>query len=70
MVRGVSEMLPVRCLMVGFLRDTRGATSIEYGLIALLVAVGFLAGLKALGQGTASSWGDTASKVSNAMSGN
>ena len=63
-------MLRVHDLMRRFARDARGATSIEYGLIALLVAVGFLAGLKALGQGNASSWGDTAAKVSNAMNGN
>lgn len=32
-----------------FLTDTRGATAIEYGLVAALVAVGLLAGLTALG---------------------
>lgn len=50
--------------------DDRGTTSIEYGLIALLVAVGMLLGLKALGEGNASSWGNTAAKIGNAMSGN
>ena len=63
-------MLRVNHLMGRFARDTRGTTAIEYGLIALLVAVGLLVGLKALGQGNASSWGDTANKVGNAMSGN
>jgi len=50
-----------------FLRDRRGTTSIEYGLIALLVAVGCLAGLKALGMGNSSSWGDTSNKITSAM---
>jgi len=50
-----------------FARDRRGATSIEYGLIALLVAVGFLAGLKALGSGNSSSWGSTSTKITDAM---
>jgi Flp pilus assembly pilin Flp len=50
-----------------FVRDPRGATSIEYGLIALLVAVGFLAGLKALGDGNSASWGATSNKITNAM---
>jgi Flp pilus assembly pilin Flp len=63
-------MVRLRSLAARFGGDDRGATSIEYGLIALLVAVGFLAGLKALGQGNASSWGDTAAKVTNAMNGN
>lgn len=52
-----------------FARDERGATSIEYGLIALLVAVGMLVGAQALGTGNASSWGQTATKVSTAMKG-
>ena len=53
-----------------FLSDDRGTTSIEYGLIALLLAVGMLVGLKALGEGNASSWGHTAAKIGNAMNGN
>ena len=48
-------------------RDQRGATSIEYGLIALLVACGFLAGLKALGDGNSASWGATSNKITGAM---
>jgi len=50
-----------------FARDARGTTSIEYGLIALMIAVGMLVGLTALGQGNSSSWGDTSNKISNAM---
>jgi Flp pilus assembly pilin Flp len=48
-------------------RDRRGTTSIEYGLIALLVAIGFLAGLKALGDGNSASWGATSNKITGAM---
>jgi Flp pilus assembly pilin Flp len=54
----------------GLLSDERGTTSIEYGLIAVLVAVAMLVGLKALGEGNSSSWGNTAAKIGNAMSGN
>ena len=50
-----------------FLRCERGTTAIEYGLIAALVAVGMLVGLRALGEGNSSSWGNTAGKLSNAM---
>ena len=50
-----------------FARDERGATAIEYGLIAALVAVAMLAGLKALGSGNSGSWDSTANKASNAM---
>jgi Flp pilus assembly pilin Flp len=45
----------------------RGSTSIEYGLIALLVAIGFLAGLKALGDGNSASWGATSNKITGAV---
>ncbi|HWB46827.1 MAG TPA: Flp family type IVb pilin [Hyphomicrobiaceae bacterium] len=48
-------------------RNTRGATSIEYGLIAALVAVGMLIGLRALGTGNSSSWGQTSTTLTDAM---
>jgi pilus assembly protein Flp/PilA len=48
-------------------RDKRGATAIEYGLIAALVAIGMLAGLRALGSGNSGSWSSTANTASNAM---
>jgi len=50
-----------------FAADQRGTTAIEYGLIAVLVAVGMLVGLKALGTGTKSSWDGTAAKITDAM---
>jgi pilus assembly protein Flp/PilA len=49
------------------LRDESGATSIEYGLIASLMAVAIIASLKQLGNNTQGSWGATANKVGNAM---
>jgi pilus assembly protein Flp/PilA len=54
-------------LITWFARDTRGATAIEYGLIVALVAIGFLAGLKALGEGNSASWGATSNKITGAM---
>jgi pilus assembly protein Flp/PilA len=50
-----------------FVRDTRGATAIEYGLIAAMVAIGMIAGLQALGGGNSSSWGATSNKLTDAM---
>jgi Flp pilus assembly pilin Flp len=47
--------------------DTRGTTAIEYGLIALLIAIGCLVGLRALGEGNSSSWGNTTAKITDAM---
>ena len=48
-------------------RDQHGATAIEYGLIAALIAVGMMGGLSALGGDVNGSWGRTAAKISNAM---
>jgi pilus assembly protein Flp/PilA len=62
-------MLRVTGPICRFARDERGATSIEYGMIALLVAVGMLVGLRALGQSNESSWNDSSSKLVNAMQG-
>jgi pilus assembly protein Flp/PilA len=64
-----SGMLRFRNFVVRFAGDRRGTTAIEYCLIASLVAIGMLAGLRALGSGNSSSWGDTANKITNAMQG-
>jgi Flp pilus assembly pilin Flp len=52
-----------------FLRDERGAVSIEYGLIAVLIAVAMLVALTNLGQTNTGSWSDSAAKLGNAMRG-
>ena len=56
-----------KMLAVRLVRDERGATAIEYGLIAALIAVGVLGAMSALGSGVSGSWGNTANKVSSAM---
>jgi pilus assembly protein Flp/PilA len=43
--------------------DRRGATAIEYGLIAALIIVAMMAGLTALGGGSQGMWGNLSSKV-------
>jgi pilus assembly protein Flp/PilA len=52
-----------------FGRDESGATSIEYGLIAALMAVAIIASLKSLGNSATGSWGSMANKAGNAMTG-
>lgn len=49
-----------------FFRDARGATAIEYGLIAALIVIALMAGLVALGESTAGLWGDISDKVAKA----
>lgn len=62
-------MQGLRQLTSRFVRDDCGATSIEYGLIAMLVAVGALVGMLALGGGVSGSWNNTAQQISGAMNG-
>jgi len=49
------------------LADTRGTTAIEYGLIATLIAVACIGGFKALGNSNSTGWGNTSTKLSDAM---
>ncbi|MGB0908563.1 MAG: Flp family type IVb pilin [Maricaulaceae bacterium] len=53
----------LRGTFANYLRNESGATAIEYGLIAALVALGMLVGLKMLADGQESSWGQTSTVV-------
>jgi Flp pilus assembly pilin Flp len=44
-------MLKLRTLAGRFASDTQGATAIEYALLAVLIAVGAIGGMQALGGG-------------------
>ncbi|MDQ3145098.1 MAG: Flp family type IVb pilin [Pseudomonadota bacterium] len=43
--------------------DKRGATAVEYGLIAALIIIAMLAGLSTLGGGTGGMWTGLKDKV-------
>ena len=47
--------------------NSHGATAIEYGLIAALIAIAAMGGMKALGGGVGGSWGKLSNIVSNKM---
>ena len=47
--------------------DDRGATAIEYGLIAALIVVAMIGGLKTLGGGSNGMWGKISDIVQNYM---
>ena len=47
--------------------DRRGATAIEYGLIAALIAVAAIGGMSNLGGGANGMWGRLDNKITNAM---
>jgi pilus assembly protein Flp/PilA len=46
-----------------FLKDQSGATAIEYGLIAALIAVAIIGGVTALGTQTERAFQDTATAI-------
>jgi pilus assembly protein Flp/PilA len=48
-------------------QDKRGATAIEYGLIAALIVVAMMGGLKTLGGGAGGMWGDLGNTVEEKM---
>jgi len=50
-----------------FLCDKTGATAIEYGLIAALIAIAMITGVQALAGSSGSLWDSHSSKVSDAM---
>jgi len=52
-------------LIARFAQDESGATAIEYGLIAALIAVGIIAAATTLGGGLSHLFNGIASKVSN-----
>lgn len=47
--------------------DRRGATAIEYGLIAALIVVAMMGGLRTLGGGANGMWGKVGNEVSSKM---
>lgn len=46
-----------------FLKDKSGATAIEYGLIAALIALAIVGGVGATGGGVAGRWNDNAQQI-------
>jgi len=49
--------------------DQRGATAIEYGLIASLIIIAMIAGLQAMGGGSSGMWGKLQNSVEAAEGG-
>jgi pilus assembly protein Flp/PilA len=55
--------------LINFVKDESGATAIEYGLIAALVAVGLIAALTALGDSLSNIFNLVASQLDSASAG-
>jgi pilus assembly protein Flp/PilA len=50
-----------------FMQDETGATAIEYGLIASLIAVAIIGGFSALADAIEALWGDNNSSINQAL---
>ena len=55
--------MSVRSTLTRFLRDERGATAVEYGLLTALVAVAIMATLSTLGTGLADTFSTTSTQL-------
>ena len=67
--RGPEEggVIAIRSNMRKIRADTRGATAIEYGLIAALIVMAMMVSLGSLGGGVAGKWNDLGNTVGNTM---
>lgn len=54
-------------LVLKFLNDESGATAIEYGLIAALIAVSLISGLTVLGNSFENLFNGTTSEINNVL---
>ena len=60
-------MSAIRKMLRKFRADTRGATAIEYGLIAALISIACLAAMQNLGGGSNGMWGRLMNNVADSM---
>jgi pilus assembly protein Flp/PilA len=60
-------MLAIRMTLRRLLAGDGGATAIEYGLIAALIAVAAIGGMTTIGGGVGGMWGDVLATVDDAM---
>lgn len=60
-------MIAIRTSLRMLSADRRGATAIEYGLIAALIIVAMMGGLQTLGGGTNGMWGKILTNVTTHM---
>ena len=57
----------IRTILRTLRADRRGATAIEYGLIAALIVIAMMTGLSSLGGGVGGMWGKLGGAANNYM---
>ena len=58
-------MNAIRSILRRLRTDQKGATAIEYGLIAALIVIAMMGGLRAMGGGAGGMWSNIAQAVQN-----
>jgi pilus assembly protein Flp/PilA len=57
----------IRVILRKLRADVRGATAIEYGLIAALIIIAMMGGLSAMGGGSSGMWGKIQKNATDLM---
>ena len=60
-------MIAIRMTLRRLLADQSGATAVEYGLIAALIIVSMIGGIRALGGGSGGMWTKVHDNVQSSM---
>ena len=60
-------MIAIRRILRTLGADQRGATAIEYGLIAALIVIAMMAGLQSMGGGVGGMWGKLGNSANTYM---
>ena len=60
-------MIAIRRILRRLLTDRKGATAIEYGLIAALIVIAMMGALSRLGGGAGGMWSNLANTASDKM---
>lgn len=59
--------MTVRTFLARLLRDTRGATAVEYGLILVMIVIAMLSALKGVADETIGLWNTVSTKSAEAV---
>jgi pilus assembly protein Flp/PilA len=60
-------VIAIRTMLRKLGADQRGATAIEYGLIAALIVIAMMGALQAMGGGVGGMWGKLGNSVNTSM---
>lgn len=67
--RGCVKIMNAKTFAIRLLRDRRGATAVEYGLILVMIVIAMLSALNGVADETTSMWDEVTSKSQEAHDG-